>query len=464
MSVTVPARSREQRARDVVSANYELRKEEFIRAVGSRLRAAGLTGAVREDLEEAYNQGWHGVCRHIEQGRTVTSLGGLLYTIMLRRAIDICRQKRETPLAELDLDQSGVEPELTEQLEHQEKLRGLLDRLRENLNSKERQAVTLCVIHGYSRPEAAELLGIDRMIFERIMDGATKKISRVVATIQARGCSDGEWSRLMRDYALGLLPEQNRDYLRAREHTEGPDACAACSRYVHALRGLSAVLPPFVPIGPPSGLVHGFIGFLRGLFGASHTTTPATTSAMGTAAAGVPLSAGQAAGSGGIGLVAGGSMKAVLVLTGIVAASTASLQPSVNRHRPRHYAVRHSSVSGHAIPQSYLSTTARSGTAARAYLERGQEVERAGASPGSDVRHRNQVAAEFGIEGVRIARTPPRASASAQGQEAATSSGGRGGKSAPVASAAEFGIRSAGTTSRASQATSSEFGFEGSHG
>jgi hypothetical protein len=47
---------------------------------------------------------------------------------------------------------------------------------------------------------------------ERVMDNATKKLSRVIASIEARGCGDDEWARLMRTYALGLLSEDDRDY------------------------------------------------------------------------------------------------------------------------------------------------------------------------------------------------------------------------------------------------------------
>src|SRR5450759_6030926 len=93
------------------------------------------------------------------------------------------------------------------------------------------------------------MLGIEQAAFQRIMDGATKKLAGVVAGIDARGCGGEEWARLLRSYALGLLSTTDRDYVRAVEHI---DECETCKRYVIGLQGLAAVMPPvglpFMPL------------------------------------------------------------------------------------------------------------------------------------------------------------------------------------------------------------------------
>ena len=57
------------------------------------------------------------------------------------------------------------------------KLKRFIARVRGRLNPRECEAVSLCVIHGYTRPEAAKLLGLERSQMEKLMDGATKKIA-----------------------------------------------------------------------------------------------------------------------------------------------------------------------------------------------------------------------------------------------------------------------------------------------
>jgi RNA polymerase sigma factor (sigma-70 family) len=284
---------------------------------------------IHQDLEVAYNEGWQGVTQHIIRGRPVAPLEGLLYTMTHRRAIDIYRARQERRRVDLDLEQHGVEPDLAEQVDDQEKLTRLLGRLQERLNEKERRAVTLCVLHGYKRPEAADLLGIERVVFERIMDGATKKMSGIVASIEARGCGGDEWSRLMRAFALGLLSEEETDYRRALEHVEGPDACEACRRYVRGLRGLAAVLPPLLPAG---GHQTGLFTYLHRLVGGGHAATSGSSIALqGSTATGATV-AGPTTAGGLSGLLGSGALKAAFVAAGIAAAGSVVLPATPRDH------------------------------------------------------------------------------------------------------------------------------------
>ncbi len=333
MAVRLPHRTRRAEAEEIVNANYVAMMEEILRTVGGRLRAEGIVTLNRQDLEVAYNEGWQGVTQHIVQGRPLTSLAGLLFTMVHRRAIDVYRAKQEGRRVEMDLEhQPAVDAELADRVNDQEKLTRLLGRLKERLNEKERRAVTLCVLHGYKRPEAADLLGIDRVVFERIMDSATKKMAGVVASIEARGCGGDEWSRLMRSYALGLLSEDEFDYQRAQAHLQEPDACEACRRYVQGLRGLAAVLPPVLPPGLLAGHEAGsvLVHLSRWLCG-GHTTA----ALQGASAAGATASSGTT-----VGVAVGGSTKALLV-AGAAALSIAGTAAVVATNHPHHHRAEH---------------------------------------------------------------------------------------------------------------------------
>ena len=314
MAVRLKHRTPRDEAEEIANANYGAMMEEILRSVNGRLRAEGIKTLNRQDLEVAYNEGWQGVTQHIVQGRPLTSLAGLLFTMVHRRAIDIYRAKQEGRRVEMDLEQQAVDADLADRADDHEKLTRLLGRLKDRLNDKERRAVTLCVLHGYKRPEAADLLGIDRVVFERIMDGATKKMAGVVASIEARGCGGDEWSRLMRAYALGLLSEDEPDYQRAHAHVDGSDPCEACRRYVRGLRGLAAVLPPLLPPGLLGGHDAGSVlaHLSRWLCGGH-----ATAALQGAGTVGATASGGTA-----LGVAVGGGTKALL-LAGAAALSVA---------------------------------------------------------------------------------------------------------------------------------------------
>jgi DNA-directed RNA polymerase specialized sigma24 family protein len=335
MTVRLRYHTPAEEADAIVTANYMVMMEEILRSVGGRLRAEGITTLIRQDLEVAYNEGWQCLTQHIIQGRPVMSLAALLSTMVHRRAIDLYRAKQEARRVEMDLEQQGVELDLAARVDDQEKLTKLLDRLKDRLNDKERRAVTLCLLHGYRRQEAADLLGIDRVVFERIMDGAMKKMAGVIACIEARGCGGEEWSRLMRAYALGMLSEGEPDYQRALQHVDGAEPCEACRRYVHGLRGLAAVLPPLPPRlldGHGAGNVLAHVS--RWLGGGNHAT--AVLQGAGVAGAGGGTAVGVAVGGGAKALVLAGAV--ALSIAGGAAVVATEHRTGPDRHRHAHVA------------------------------------------------------------------------------------------------------------------------------
>lgn len=343
----------EQRARKVVEANLHELEKPVLRAVKHRL-VGGNIGLPEPDLEAAYNQAWHGVYQAIAQGREVNNLTGLLIDITYKRSVDIYRQRREAMhAADAELEDHTVEVDLTEQLDDQRKIDGLIERLVERLNTNERNAVTLCLLHGYKRGEAAERLGIPEPAFQKIMDSATKKIAGIVARMDARGCGDEEWSRALRSYALGLMDSQQPDYPRISKHIE---QCASCGRYVMGLRGLAAALPPIVPIGHDAGTL---LAHLHKLF-APHGAATAGAGAQTTAAVAGGATAGStAAGGGGLsGVLGGGALKTAAVVAGLAAAGAVSIHlaghhsapPARANNRPSSSSPLLSSVQSSLVP------------------------------------------------------------------------------------------------------------------
>jgi DNA-directed RNA polymerase specialized sigma24 family protein len=246
--------SHEQQAERTVNEHYDALQAEVTGAVRHKLSVRKMR-LDESDLEEAYCQAWHGVCETIKRGTEVSNLTGLLIEVTWRRAVDIYRELRPSQRrVELDAEEPTLDLDLDTQLDDRIKLKRFIAQLRGRLNPRECEAVSLCVIHGYPRAEAAELMGLKRRQMEKLMDGANAKIGGIIASIAARGCGGDEWARLMRSYALGLIAEDDRDYPRAAEHVA---QCASCSRYVNGLRGLAAILPPVLPFGPLADAGHG---------------------------------------------------------------------------------------------------------------------------------------------------------------------------------------------------------------
>ena len=242
----------------------------------------------RSDVEEAYCLAWHGVCEQIARGVTVASLKGMLVEVTWRRAVENWREMHSGEQVVLDAEEHILEVDFDQRLDDQAKLQRLLRRVKGRLSPQECQVISLCWLHGYTRPEARALLGIkDEVRMQKLMDRASKKVGGIVAAIEARGCGGDEWSQMLRSYALGTIDEQHSDYRRAHEHVED---CASCRRYVVGLRRVAAIVPPFIPGSPhPThvlALLHRMFGGQGGSGAAASTLQSGTTAVSGASAAG----------------------------------------------------------------------------------------------------------------------------------------------------------------------------------
>jgi hypothetical protein len=148
--VAIPQTLRQQ-AEWIADEHYRSLEREVVAVVSRKLSARNMR-LDQSDVEEAYCQAWHGVCEQITGGVEIASLTGMLVEITWRRAVDSYREMRTGQYADVEIDACGVELDLDEQLDDRAKLKRLIGRLKGRLNQQECQAVSLCLIHGYTRP------------------------------------------------------------------------------------------------------------------------------------------------------------------------------------------------------------------------------------------------------------------------------------------------------------------------
>lgn len=384
-------RTSRQLAESTVDEHYDALETEVVDKVCRRLSARQMD-LDRSDVEEAYCLAWHGVCEQIARGVRIASLSAMLVEVTWRRAVEIYRGMRRGEHADVDIERHVVEDDLDQRLDDQAKLRRLLGRVRGRLSPQERQAISLCWLHGYTRPEARAMLGIkDEARMQKLMDRASKKVGGIVAAIDARGCGGEEWSHMLRSYALGTIDEQQSDYRRASEHIE---SCASCRRYVIGLRRVAAIVPPFIPGARHPTQV---LALLHRLFGDGNAA--AATSSVQTGAA--TVSGASAAGGGATLIGTLGSTKVAAVLVVAVAAGASAAIHDGQGHHARHahhraarVAARPFGTLGHAagVPPTLPRSESAGALAARSVH----------ATPRARVAtHSSAVEREFGFEGAQ---------------------------------------------------------------
>ena len=253
---------RRKRADDLLARDYEALRATV--SAGARAQLARKNIHFDPvDMEAFYNQAWHGLHSELAAGKTIGNHAGWLVTVTARRALDEYRKLHRDRYAD------GVEPadhaagaDFAERLDDAAKLRAFVEGMRDRLSVRECQAATLCYLQGLTRPEAAQVLGVEPKRLEKIMDGVSRKVGEFVRAIE-----EGLWCEargsLMRAFAFGILDPGGRRYERAREHLE---SCAGCRAYVRSLRGLGALVPPVaLPRGdaPEAGLLDHVADWLR---------------------------------------------------------------------------------------------------------------------------------------------------------------------------------------------------------
>lgn len=269
----------------LLAREYEPLKAPTLAALRSRLRGQGLH-VPDEDLEAFYNQAWHALYDQLAAGKIIDSPRGFLVEVGFRRAIDDVRKLRPDARADLvDAELAAADDDVVDRLEDQRRLREFAEALRDELGERERVAASLCYVHGYSRREAAELMGVSARRMEKIMDAVSKTVARFSREIQ-EGTRCEARASVNKAYALGLLDPDGERHAAARAHL---DECASCRADVLGMRGLAVVAPPALL---PWAALH-----LTGAAGASSSVAPprrgrsTTKTAAAAAAAAVVIAA-----------------------------------------------------------------------------------------------------------------------------------------------------------------------------
>lgn len=289
-------------ANDLVTIEYDRHKAEVIRTVAAKLSASGIPGAASE-LDASYNEAWHALYLALADGEEVENRVGYLVTVTHRRALNEFRAMKVSRRADAEaVEEIGVELDIDSQLDAEIQLRHIREGFRSKLSSRELEAATLCHLYGYTRPEAAEAMGVRPKRMEKIMDRASARISSVVETVRS-GEHCAELESTVRAFALGVLDPDGEKYRLACDHLEH---CPACRREVWTERGLAAIGPPlpaaFLLLAGGSGVAGGAAG------GIALTAGKGGGAAKGAAGIGKGASAGRKA------AIAGSAVAAVAVV------------------------------------------------------------------------------------------------------------------------------------------------------
>jgi DNA-directed RNA polymerase specialized sigma24 family protein len=372
-----PLTVRRYRAERLLRREFNGLRARVIANVRARLRAGGAS-LDQADLEACYAVAWQGLYSVVLEGQHIDNPAGWLTLVTYRRAIDEHRARTSElpacpvrgdwaagdPPAAADLDGSR-ERDLAAELDDHTRLRQLFEGLRGRLSAREREAATLCYLHGLSRADAAARMGVSESRMRKLMDGVgageqgvAGKVGALVATI-----SDGRWCEdqgsLMRAFAYGILDPDGQRYQLALAHHHD---CPACRAYVRSLRGLAVVLPPVLL---PWGLGAGALG--RAGAHAGGASASAAAGAGGAVSLSGAAGAGGAAGGGWLlaggtfaGKLAAGCLLALGVGAGCLALS--GIPDRSGAATRRHGAVRVARVShaGSVSPADYPITAGAS--------------------------------------------------------------------------------------------------------
>jgi DNA-directed RNA polymerase specialized sigma24 family protein len=310
LGLRTPGSRHRERADRVIAREYEASRDTVLRVIGAKLRQIDITLDPR-DLEAAYNQAWHALHQRLAAGAEVENRTGFLVTSAYRRAIDEHRAARPGRHQELPEDVPAVEADLAQQLDDRRRLRALRSGMRERLDDRELRAATLCYLHGCTRREAAEILGVSPRRMEKVMDRVSKRMAELAVDVEGDWCE--QQRSLIQAYALGILDPDGERYPLAVAHLED---CSACRRRVLMLRGLAAVAPP-VPLVLAGGAVVGG--------GATPTGDRAEAGSGASSAAGAAVTGAVAGAAGtgrigakGLAVAAAGVAAVVAVAVGVV--------------------------------------------------------------------------------------------------------------------------------------------------
>lgn len=303
------------RARKTLEQDYERLHQSTLNALAGKLRGQGVHFD-RADLDAFYNQAWHALYAKLAAGDTIENTGAFLTQVAYFRAIDEYRKLHPGKRAEVEdvADLGGLEVDVDAQLDDAQQLREFLEGLKSRLDEREARAAALCYVHGYTRPEAAKIIGVSPSRMEKLMDKVSKVVRSLTSEIEAGAWCESQKS-LMTAYAVNVLDPEGERYKLAVVHLND---CSGCRAYVRRLRGIAGVVPPIM-------LPFGLLGVpAAAVVGQAASGGAVSGSASGSATGAAGSAGGSSGGAGGISsppksvLIAGAGV-AVVVAVAIAA-------------------------------------------------------------------------------------------------------------------------------------------------
>jgi DNA-directed RNA polymerase specialized sigma24 family protein len=351
-----PLTLRRYRAERLLRDDFVALRAQVLASVRHRLRC-GHAELDEGDLEACYGMAWQGLYGAVLDGQEIANPVGWLVLVTYRRAIEEHRANERLRRLREEVGAGESEPDLAAQLDDRRRLRALFAGMRGRLDTREREAATLCYLQGLSRPEAAARMGLSETQMRRLMDGrgagrpgVAGKVGTLVQTI-ASGSWCEEQASPMRAFAYGVLDPAGERHALAVAHCE---ECPACRAYVVSLRGLAAVLPPALS---PFGLVAHLLGGGASVGGSAQAAGAGLAgggsavggSAVGGSAVGGSVVGGWALAGSSVGKLAVGCMLALSLSAGCVALESGGAGAAAP-HRHHRIAASHARARRASLP------------------------------------------------------------------------------------------------------------------
>jgi RNA polymerase sigma factor (sigma-70 family) len=249
----------------------------------------------REDAEDALQQTFASAFRALPSNQQPAHIKPWLYAIARNRCLTMLRDRRETPVEEVERDSTAG---LSKEVERRSELRALLADL-QHLPERQKTALVLSELGALDHSQIAQVLGCE-----------TKQVKALVfrarsALIEDRQAREIPCADIREQLATATAGELRRGFLRRHVRV-----CSGCADFRDDVRRQRRMLAVALPVVPSLGLKESAL-----------------------AAVGIGGGGGGAAGGGGLiaglGAQGGAKVAAIVVATGGAAAGVAVTHPEL---------------------------------------------------------------------------------------------------------------------------------------
>jgi RNA polymerase sigma factor (sigma-70 family) len=201
-----------------------------------------------DDAQEALQNTMAKVLRSLPGEEREIELKPWLYRIAHNESIDLLRRRRET--RELDVEQVAPGYGLAEDVETRERLRRLLNDLRE-LPERQREVLVMRELSGLDFEEIGTALGTSGAVARQTLYEARQSLRQMV-----------EGREMSCDEVVRALSDGDGRVTRRRDIRAHLRSCAACRQFRDEIEGRQRDLAALVPLPAvaAAGMLHGLLG------------------------------------------------------------------------------------------------------------------------------------------------------------------------------------------------------------